>query len=353
MHLKRLLFQYLFYTGSWVSKDRYAPFLTKLQERTGMSVNFRSLFHNPLESPTVSNNTILVGHSFGGYFALRDAIKFPDKVAGVVLINSHFNDRCTMPYFRIGLKDVEQPVLTLLGGKDDRLPIQKSLDDLWCTIQYREPLKYFSVNPNAGHFSGVADHDEDAMEKLLRPISVFAEATKQRNFSRIRNMTEHLVHKFEPMIEHLSKNIVMTSRSSNVIDAIFNIVLPQWIWQFGHFMWFLNTTPDKFLNYMFEDDDHVFWKGNTEDEERITALVEQWMRLQSYDFLDIRLPTIHPSILMWVYAPLLAFRWGKDNTVFIPRMILPVNHNTTYYKIPHPRKLYALLDRENLLAGVA
>lgn len=352
MRIGSLLFQYLFYTGSWVSKERYTPFLTTLREKTGVPVHFRTWFEkNPLKDERTDNTTILVGHSLGGYFALRDAVRHPDKVAGVVLINSHFNDRLTMPYFRVSMRDVFPPVLTLLAGEDDRLPIAKALDDFWSSIQYRDSLKYFVVNPQAGHFSGVADDDLDATKTLMRPISLFLDAVRERDYRKIRNFTEPSVRRFEPMIEYLSRDVIMTSRSSNVFDAILSIVLPQWLWRLGHFWWFLSSKPDESVSYMYEDDHHVIWKGKPADGKRAYPVVEQWLRGQSYDFVDFRLPTIHPSILVWVHTPLLPVRCG--NTLFIPRLILPVNANTTYYKMPHPRKVYPLLDKKNLLAGLS
>lgn len=35
------------------------------------------------------NRTVLIGHSFGGYVAMAMLEKYPERVAGVVLINSH------------------------------------------------------------------------------------------------------------------------------------------------------------------------------------------------------------------------------------------------------------------------
>eukprot|EP00952_Eustigmatos_sp_NYUAD-ZCMA_P010982 44753-Eustigmatos_ZCMA.PRE.1 len=89
----------------------------------------------------------------GCVFALRDAKKYEKKVAGVVLLNANFNERWKMPYPGLSMLDIAVPTLAVLGGRDERLPIGKALDDLHVKLKERHHHVSFVVNPTYDHFT--------------------------------------------------------------------------------------------------------------------------------------------------------------------------------------------------------
>jgi len=344
MQLKNLLFQFVFYTGSWIPSSKYSPFINKLEKASGIR---NTEFKTPFTSPVKNNNqSILIGHSLGGYFALRDAIAYPDKVAGVVLINSHFNSRGVMPYPRIPIRNVAPPVLTLLAARDERLSVHKALDDAWECFQEKYSDKYFIVNKGFNHFTGITETDQQ--DKLLEPVIDFINDIQTRNFTKTRSIN-YDTRRLSMYTEPIESGSVITSNSVNVIDAIFNIVMPPFIWRFGHYLWFLTTKPDEHINYLFQDDNHIYLKGKPQDDARFKIGLQECMRDTniSSEFLDIDLPAIHPSILSWLLLPL--FPLHIKDTIVVPRMVLKVNKNTTYYKVPNPRKILPILPTDTLL----
>lgn len=335
-----LLFQCLFYTGSWVSEQQYKPFVDYIKNHPYVeNVKFHKFLQSP---PKDRNDTILIGHSLGGYFALKDAVKYPERVAGVVLLNSHFNSRGVMPYPRIPISGVKMPVLTILGGKDDRLPIKKAMDDAWECIQERDTSKFFRINKNHDHFTGITN--EKGQSKVVVPIYKFLDAMETHNFTLVRDL-ETYRKRFHPEMLHLSTDAVVASQSVNVIDAIMGLVMPKFIWKFAHFLWFLTSKPDETLSFLFVDDNHIFLKGKEKDKKNYMKLLKDWVGDVPLEIRDYYLPRIHPSILFWLWFPLRPV-WKKDK-IIAPRIILEVNNQTTYYKIPNPRKFYNILPNSS------
>lgn len=339
MIIKKMLFQLLFYTGSWIKETKYKPLLDNLKNPYIDEIKIHKTFEQQITS--YENSSILIGHSLGGYFALRDAIKYPTKVAGVVLINSHFNSRGVMPYLRTSIRDVQVPVITILAENDKRLPISKSMDDLWASIQYNHKDKFFVVNKNMSHLSGIIN-EFDKMSKITDPIVHFINGIKTSNYTNLLKYDSYLKNRFNPNIQKLSTNTLIASQSTNVIDSILLLTTPFFIWNFVHYLWFLGLKPD-YVSHMFEDDDHILWKGFTNDELKMGTVVQNWVLSHKYKFMDIRLPTLHICILVWLFLPLLPYL-NNENTIIIPRIIFPINNKVTYYKLPNPRKIYSLLS---------
>lgn len=333
-----LLFQCLFYTGSWVSEKKYQPIVSQI--RTHPQVDNLS-FHSFFPPPKGRNDTVLIGHSLGGYFALWDAIRFPDRVAGVILLNSHFNSRGVMPYPRIPMEKVNVPVLTILAGKDDRLPIRKAMDDAWEAIQENYFDKYFIINKNHNHFTGITNTRGNVSAQVLE----FLDALSTYQFSTIRQKEKHY-QRFRPdLFYRFSENAVITSESVNILDAIFRLVLERSVWRFLHFLWFLSSKPDDVLSFLFLDDDHIYLKGKPSDEKHYKELLKEWMRDVPTEIHDIHLQSIHPCILMWLFFSLTP-KWEKSK-ITAPRIILKVDNQTTYYKVPNPRKFFTILPQSS------
>lgn len=336
MRILPLLFHCFFYTGSWVKEEKYKDLLRTIENHPPVE---QVQVHKPFQTPP--NNSILIGHSLGGYFALRDAQRHPDRVQGVILIHSHFNSRGVMPYSSVKTHDIHVPVLTILAGKDERLPIRKAMDDAWECAQENEMDKYFVVNRNLSHFSGVTTKKKQ--ENIVKPILEFIDALDTRNFSSIRKL-ETYRRRFQPELYYLSPNALIASQSVNIIDAILRVVGPRSLWQFLHFLWFLTTKPNG-MGILFVDDNHIYLKGKKKDKKYYRQLLHEWTREVPTKIHDQYLPQLHPSILFWLLCPLTPRQQG--NMIIAPRLILEVGNETVYYKVPNPRKFFSLLPDES------
>jgi len=333
MKWKGLAYQFLFYTGSRIKRDAYQGFMDRMIERNmTLQTEFRL-------SEQDGKENILVGHSFGGYFALLDSIRFPDKVAGVVLIHSHFNSRFKMPYPWIRQSDVRVPVLTILAGRDERLPIHRAIDDLLERNREGYQDKFYHVVSNNTHFSGIVD--DAGRDDMVERIGLFGESIRTKNFSRLKN--DPIYERFRSRVARLSTNTILTSDSMSPLDAILRITVPRCLWDSAHWLWFLSTRPG-FLHFMYEDQEHVFWKGSPDDIENLRKRVQEWTGITPSQLQLFRLPTIHPAILLWLSLPLFPYR-EKDGTITIPVITLRVKPGVVYYKIPHPDKVYRLVCR--------
>ena len=133
--------------GSFMKKEMYLPLLKELKTE-GQSV----VFQEYLEFSNYDQECILIGHSFGGFFALLHGLWNPQYVKAIILINSHFNHRYQMPYFAIALNDVKQPVLTLYTTHDEQLPPEKVEIDEEYTLNQQSTNKKF-ICFEGDHFS--------------------------------------------------------------------------------------------------------------------------------------------------------------------------------------------------------
>lgn len=138
-----------FFKGSFIQKSLYKKFLYKLKEELPDSI-IRETPYTICDK--IENNTIVIGHSFGGFVSLLYAINYPEKIKGCVLLNSHFNENYKMPYLSIKLTDVIQPVLSICGRKDKRLPYSAVQDDMNIAKRENNGTKQF-IFDNGDHFS--------------------------------------------------------------------------------------------------------------------------------------------------------------------------------------------------------
>lgn len=346
-----LLFQLIFYPGSWVRREAYHPLLqsfTRISNQTTIPFapyhGLTALLPSSSRAENKSNSNImndekkiLIGHSMGGYLALLDTIKNPDEVAGVILFNSHFNSRGTMPYPSLALRDIPVPVLTILGARDRRLPLSRGLDDLLEAIQDYRRDKFFLVDPEGGHMPS-----RNPSETVLTAIELFLKDDLQT----LTRVCEPLRDRFTFPIADLSRNPIITSQSSNILDELLRITMPQWMWRHAHLLWFLSSRSTRDLHFLHEQDDHVLWKGSPDDHERIRALLPNTTRL-----LTFSLPSWHPSIMAWLSLPLFP-RLDEEGHPTIPVLVLPVDKERTYYKIPHPSRLAKMLLTRELISSI-
>ena len=350
MKLSLLAFQILFYPGSHVPQEKYSPFLNRLNQKLGNNNNIKLVkcFAKERDFQNTTEPTILMGHSIGGVLAILDTIKYQNNVSGLVLLNSHFNERWKMPYPGTSLQEVySTPVLTMLGGKDYRLPLHKAIDDLFMKVQNKHRNHYFVVNHDLGHFSGLVNPTTlEETDKVVDPVVTFLKSVQTANMSLIESVTAPTAKRFQTNIEGLSQDSIILSNSCGVIDAILQLVLPRFVWNTLHWWYFLTAKPDKYCTYMYEDTHHVYWKGRPQDADNITKMLSWWTRSHNNTISEIKLPSLHPMILLYLTLPLF-LRGRHHNTVDMPVLSIPINSNTTYYKIPHPHRLFSLLVKND------
>lgn len=147
-----------FLPGSLIPIDFYETFLENLKTKLDFHVNITNYTYFPLQ-PTM-NNTIMVGHSFGGtislLYCIKDYIQNINSINSCVLINSHFNHGGKMPYPKISLYTIKQPVLTIIGRNDEKLPYKKAIHDYEVARLEKINNKDFIIN-NGNHTSCFTD----------------------------------------------------------------------------------------------------------------------------------------------------------------------------------------------------
>ena len=157
-----------FLCGSNTGYEFYTPFINNLYNKINnntniynYNVNIKKVSYFPLTS--FENNTILIGHSFGGtmslLYAIRDTLKNENNILSCIIINSHYNLRNKMPYPSISPILIKQPVLTILNRQDKRIPFIKTIDDYNIILASNISDKKFEVN-NGTHFSCFINENE-------------------------------------------------------------------------------------------------------------------------------------------------------------------------------------------------
>jgi hypothetical protein len=341
-------FQVLLYKGSHVPLSHYTPLVESLNHRLSdlnatVTVGDYSLFHRN----TFSDDTILVGHSFGGYFALLDAVHDQDrskKLDGVVLLHSHFNSRKSAWYPKVSQEKVRVPVLTIAGGRDQRLPIKKVLPDLWQKNDEHLADKFYKVYPNFSHFSGLSGKPKDACtEMLAHDIEVFVRsvrANKLHDVQRLCRDSEHMFS-YRSLASKVPK-VIDYKNSTGLLDALLKIVLKYFFWDWLHHIAFLADKPTPYKNVVYTDyGDHVLIKSYDLSLDEVMRLCRDSLP-ESYKtrFEVVTLPTNLWGLYQWLLFPL-ALRVGMeaDETIRWPILHLPVKDRVNYYKFIHPRQL--------------
>lgn len=145
--------------GYYIEQKTYKPLINNIEYKLiQKNITCKFSFANvPLLD--CKEETIIIAHSFGGFFGLLNCIKDNKNIKACILINSHFNQRFKMPYFSIPLKCVTQPVLTILTRDDKTLPLKNALDDFCISIEEKIKNKFFIIN-NGDHMSSLTNDDE-------------------------------------------------------------------------------------------------------------------------------------------------------------------------------------------------
>lgn len=335
------------YTGSHIPTQRYTKLVTGLQFMLGGRNNVSIQPYTPCRR-SFPNDTILIGHSFGGTFALWDANK--PNVRGVVLLYSHFNSRRTMWYPGIAMRSVRPPVLTILGTDDKRLPFKCAIDDLFVKQEEVHRNKHFLVKPGYGHFSGLEQEEQDEDNRamiLASEIAAFIQSMDTYDNALQEQCMTWYHPKYKPTLP-LTRDL---SKSMNLIDALVMVSgLPGW-WQL-HFFLFLLSKPKYQENVEFTWKDSTLYKTSHVPMEKFQAFLDKEMfPTIDIDWRIIRLPSIHPAILPWLLREpkLVPSKHGSSKEWKGEMIVLPVNENVTYYRVPHRHPLLTNVSRSSLV----
>ena len=138
-----------FCRGSFIDKSMYSPFLKQLQRLLPDSVVEYQDYITWKEFP---KNSILIGHSFGGFVSLLHSMNNPENIKACILINSHFNHDFQMPYLCVSMHKIKQPVLCIFTDFDEQLPCEKVFQDWNIALKEKMDNKVFEIYEGT-HFS--------------------------------------------------------------------------------------------------------------------------------------------------------------------------------------------------------
>ena len=77
-----------FCRGSFIDKSMYSNFLRQLQVKLPDS---KVEYQDYIAWKDFPEDSILIGHSFGGFVSLLHTMNNPENVKACILLNSHFN----------------------------------------------------------------------------------------------------------------------------------------------------------------------------------------------------------------------------------------------------------------------
>jgi hypothetical protein len=300
------------FPGSRVPLNKYRNLQKSLESTLGTSVSIKR--YNPFKK--LPEDSIIIGHSFGGTFALIEAINNEKNVKAVVLLNSHFNTRHKMPYPGIDMNSVHQPVLTILGKNDSQLPYKKAIDDYFFAEENFISNKHFIIDENLTHYSCI---DESENTFIIDNICTFIQSFDyyQAPPNNYKWFTKHILF---PKTQDIAYSL-------NFLDALLKIVkFP--LWQTMHFLYFLTLKPSVYTNYQYSLENSCLIKTYNVTENTVeTFLTKEIQDRYNITWTKTKLPTIHPSILVWLC------KQPKVNEI----IVLPINKELTYFKIPSLR----------------
>jgi hypothetical protein len=217
------------------------------------------------------------------------------------------------------------------------------------------PNKFYRIDPRGGHFTGIAVAGQPApttqeVNTMASVISDFIidlqekenNKTSSSSFSRTHRNTQYTHANYTYSFFSLLPNTIDFNWSLNIYDMLSKIVLLPELWNTLHYSLFLMFKPTpQHGNGMFHDDDSIYLKTvNIPPEEMIKAY-EAFLGMTDTAprASVVTLPTVHPSILLW-----LGWKPSVKKNGLYQAIVLPINNNTVYYKFPNPYRF----QRENV-----
>jgi hypothetical protein len=333
-------FQCLIYKGSGVPTEQYIPLINCISQLNPNLSDVRIEPYSLWKRNEFKEDTFIVGHSFGGYFALKDALHDPnDKIKGIVLLNSHFNSRRKAIYPGIYQKKVHIPVLTLLGDQDERLPLEWGLDDFWESLENKPTItqKYYRVYSEHGHFTGLQTLKSLDTVKIACDITRFLKG----NITTVNQYDRETMEKygFHPVKNLSRQGWNDLHQALNIIDFLYSMFLPTCFWSWLHFIHFLASSPKTRYFPFFEYNKDILLKSSHYPYEDMIRDYKSLFSAKNQNRMDsqiekITLPANIVGLYLWLLFPLFSIPFTK-----IQIYEWPLPNNITYYKLPSPSKL--------------
>lgn len=334
-----LAFQVLLYRGSHVAEKLYEPLVSGLGTHfPNVSIAFQD--YSFFRRSHFSEDTVLLGHSFGGYFAVLDALvdqkKTKSHVKGIVLLNSHFNSQHQVWYPSLKQEDVNIPVFTIAGGNDTRLPLAHVLPDLWDKQQKYLYNKSYKIYPDETHFSTLNS------TLVLDDIQTFIRSVWSTTPFTTESFEKHYLWK-EPST--FLPTPVDYTKSLGVIDALMSMFLKRVFWEWVHHILFMMEKPNVYKNIIFTEYGlHVLVKAMNIEQDQILNICRETLPSSiRHDvvFDVVSLPKNLLGLYVWLLWPLVFhMSWEKDGkTLKCPVLMLPLDDYKCYYKFLHPRPI--------------
>lgn len=324
MKLLNFAFQIYFLKGSFVKDKVYEPLLKNIS--TSIKIYPAHLFHER----TYEKDSIVIGHSFGGFLSLWDYGKNQDKIKGLILLNSHMNNGGKAVYSKINSDDIPIPILTILGGKDKQLPIDVSY---WDMIEDQKTHHYYYIDKDIGHYDMMTNHSYQ--KKYSEILTTFIQNINENNFSSIEKLCSNRRKEFVWDSSKIVKKSQWISTSMNLMDALMSTIVDKKIWNGVHFLYFLYFKP-WIRNGLFASEEDIWIKSrNTSLEEIITNYHCLNPIMKTYEPIHKDLGILYPYSL-WIWL------WKSPKIKESQYEIYKIDFGSwmTYYKVPHPHRFF-------------
>lgn len=327
----------IFLKGSQIKNDFYSPFLQKLQTE----LNSRNL---PQKSTLKIGEyfsisppepfSIVVGHSFGGFFALLKAIQHPEQIKGCVLINSHFNQRGVMPYIPLSLDKIKQPTLILLNQHDKKLPLSKAMDDYH--IYRNTPAPNYSIAPRKEFHIRPGTH----LSSFIEPVEIQQTVSDIVDF--IATLQSYDLNATSPFDFNFDFDI---EKKCLLLDNVSYWKLPN-TRAYYNLPTFLASKPGLFNCIYYPG--NLYKTSNLKEERLIQELTREIHSLiiQSHTFQSIApFPEIHFNKIYLPLGPRYSRTQSVRNGMFLYSLMKWLSHEPQihYSTTPYPKLVVELL----------
>ena len=358
----------LFAPGSLIKRSFYNKFIDKLESKIKKPIEYYNFTDGFLRKNNDTNEEeIIIGHSFGGTLALCNHLYNNSNIIGVVLLQSHFNQRNTKPYFGINQSNIDIPVLTVLNSHDDKLPIHCSIDDFLVSYQENISNKYYLIN-NGTHLSSFENRIE--VDKLSSQVGSFIYSIVKNTFYRMNYINNYITSKHFWFFEE--RNLTNTTVQPDILHFVLSKPYTNNSIYLNHkYVLYktnniniteeLNVYYNLNLNYNITrvELNKTIDIMNTKD--TMQKIIKHFMTgfniWNFYLFLEFIIKEITNDFFISVQKPGLLFTWFtyepqiyiKNKRIECEVLAIPIKDNIVYYKFPSKHKMMEFLVQHDLL----
>jgi hypothetical protein len=360
-------YRVFFSPGSRIPYHYYQPFLNKLESSIKQPIL-------PYNDTNNKEECIVIGHSFGGSIAICDYLLGLQKnnistsnITGIILINSHFNQRTKMPYIPLNAHHVNIPTLTILNNNDERLPLHASVDDFLVSYQENITDKYYIIN-NGTHFSSF--ENELQMNLVINQVANFIHQIRKKHFYRSSYIQNYTIYRHSWFFQ--DRPLYNTIIRPNFLRFLVSKPIPNNSLYLNHkynllksnkinITQMLDNYYDLYIKYNITNLRDTHYKDVTNVTDTIQKVfpsfvkgVNIWTFLLLIEFTakmainEFFYKTQIPGFLLYwfTYEPRISI---KDSKLTCEVLSIPIKDNIVYYKFPSKHKLLEFLSQEELL----